>query len=186
MPSKCKKKLLSSKAWKGRSITWSREDYKAIERGTEPVQCRKEKTWNCLEKLKRGSISKVTAVGTTSPMPPNSQSATLDMENNAPKTTNNGYVDSSLALKSGETVSIHAINCVKAVFSNVELETGTTSPNKPSTRKILEPIRVNNIKQEVKVKFPNEWEEARRATNQLCRNVKAKRNNGPAVVNQSP
>ena len=136
-----------------------------------------------VSKLKRGSMSKVTAVVTPSPIPPNAQSATLDMENNAPETTNNGCVDSSLALKSCETVSIYAISCAKAVFSNEELETGIISPQKPSTRKILDLIRVNNIKKEVKVRFPNEWEEARRAINQHCRNVKPKRNNAPAVVN---
>ena len=111
-----------------------------------------------VSKLKRGSMSKVTAMLTPRPMPPNVQSATLDMENNAPETTNNGCIDSSLALKSGETVTIYAISCAKAVFSNEELETGIISPQKPSTQKILDRIRVNNIKKEVKVRFPNEWE----------------------------
>ena len=66
------------------------------------------------------------------------------MENNAPETTNNGCVDNSLALKSGEKVSIYLINSAKAVFSDEELEAGIISPQKPSTRKILDPIRVNN------------------------------------------
>ena len=104
------------------------------------------------------------------------------MENNAPETTNNGCVDSSLALKSSEKVSIYLINCAKAVFSDEELKAGIISPQKPSTRKILDPIRVNN-KKEVKVRFPNEWEEARRLINQHCRNIKANRNNTPTVVN---
>ena len=182
MPSTCTKNHSVAKRGKAEALRDLRKTTRLLKEELNKCNAENRRLEVVVRKLKRGSMSKVTAVVTPSPMPPNSQSATLDMENNAPETTNNGCVDSSLALKSGETVSIYAINCAKAVFSNEELETGIISPQKPSTRKILDPIRVNNIKKEVKVRFPNEWEEARRAINQHCRNVKAKRNNAPAVV----
>ena len=179
MPSRCKKNHSVAKRGKAEALRDLRKTTRLLKEELNNCNAEIRRLEVIVNKLKRGSMSKVTAVVTPSLRPPNSQSATLDMENNAPETTNNEGADSSLALKS----AIYAINCAKVVFSIEELDTGIISPQKPSTRKLLDPIRVNNIKKEVKVKFPNEWEEARRAINQHCRNVKAKRNNAPAVVN---
>ena len=147
MPSNCKKNHSVAKREKAEALDDLLKTTKLLKEELTKCNVENRRQEVVVNKLKRGSMSKVTAVVTPSPITTTSQSATS-----------------------------------QADFSNEELETGIIKSQKPSTRKNLDPMHVNNFK-EKKVRFRNEREAAHRATNQHCRKIKAKRNNAHRVIN---
>ena len=83
----------------------------------------------------------------------------------------NANSDDELLSLGGCSPGAYGIRLVEKFFSTEELKTAIFSPRKSTKRTVMHGPKVDRLKRLVNRKFPNRYEEARRAINQHCRDL---------------
>ena len=83
----------------------------------------------------------------------------------------NANSDDELLSLGGCSPGAYGIRLAEKFFGTEELKTAIFSPRKTTKRTVMHGPKVDRLKRLVNRKFPNRYEEARRAINQHCRDL---------------